>query len=302
MTNLAHDREVLSQRTVVQVSKVLDVLGKRGDMRELLYENDLPDWFVRQVYQRYAWNWMEALMDLRNGQFFYPTSDYLADEVDTIVPDDDPFARLTPRDAGEVLIRKLAAVAFVLLPEIPSRSNELSHSLPRSLQLDGYDVDKANIVLVPLEGPVSAKQEEDRLTKLVRSSGLPASHVALRHIEDASSLFAGGRDHPSLGESRNFIQTLIDGISSESDTHGGHSVKLPGGTGNRVEYLKNIGFLTNDEQSSFNSAWGSLSAGSHPGVPEREQARIGLVLALEFGQLLLIKFTNWRANAYRGFS
>jgi hypothetical protein len=48
-------------------------------------------------------------------------------------------------------------------------------------------------------------------------------------------------------------------------------------------------------------AWGSLSAGAHPGVPEREQARIGLILALEFGQLLLVKFTNWKANAYLCF-
>jgi hypothetical protein len=63
-------------------------------------------------------------------------------------------------------------------------------------------------------------------------------------------------------------------------------VKLPGGTGNRIEFLTKVGFFTSDEQTAFNSAWGSLSAGSHAGVPEREQARIGLVLALEFGQLI----------------
>jgi hypothetical protein len=40
---------------------------------------------------------------------------------------------------------------------------------------------------------------------------------------------------------------------------------------------------------------------AHPGVPEREQARIGLILALEFGQLLLMKFTNWKAKAYLCF-
>jgi hypothetical protein len=56
--------------------------------------------------------------------------------------------------------------------------------------------------------------------------------------------------------------------------------------------LRNVGFFTPDEQAALNSAWGSLSAGAHPGVPEREQARIGLILALEFGQLLLMKFTN----------
>lgn len=70
----------------------------------------------------------------------------------------------------------------------------------------------------------------------------------------------------------------------------------------RIEYLTKVGFLVPDEEAALKSGWGSLSAGSHPGVPERDQARIGLVLALEFGQLLLIKFANWKANAYRRFS
>ena len=32
------------------------------------------------------------------------------------------------------------------------------------------------------------------------------------------------------------------------------------------------------------------------------QARISLVLALEFGQLLMLKYTNWKSNGYRAFS
>jgi hypothetical protein len=71
--------------------------------------------------------------------------------------------------------------------------------------------------------------------------------------------------------------------------------------GQRIEYLKNVAFFIPDEETAFYSAWGSLSAASHPGVPDREQARIGLVLALEFGQLLPMKFMNWRANSYQCF-
>jgi hypothetical protein len=282
------------------VKKVLEALSTRKDMRDHLYENDLPAWFIRQANQRYAWNWLEALMDLRNGQFFYPPHSH--DEVDTIVPDDDAFSRLPPKDLGEVLIRKLAAVAFVSLHEIPAASFGLTESLPRSLQLDGYDVDEINVRLVPLEGPVSAKQEEGHLTRLVIASGVPASDVVLKHIEDASALYMDGKDHASLNESRNLIQSLVDGISTETNTHGKHSIGLPGNTKDRIEYLTKVGFLVPDEEAAFKSSWGSLSAGSHPGVPEREQARIGLVLALELGQLLLIKFIDWKTNAYRGFS
>jgi hypothetical protein len=68
-----------------------------------------------------------------------------------------------------------------------------------------------------------------------------------------------------------------------------------------MEYLRKFGFFTFDEENSFRSAWGALSAGSHPGVPARDEARIGLVPALELGQLLLLKFEKWKANACRSF-
>jgi len=277
-------------------------MATKTDMRDVLYEQGMPDWFVRQVSQRYGWNWMDALWDLRAGTFFDPPNSIFSEEISTIIPEDHPLSHLHLADVGEVLIRKLAAVCAVLLPSLPTKFYNQALSLPRSLQLDGYDVDKANVILVPLEGMVSAKQEEDRLTKLVKTSGVPASDVVLKHIEDASSLFAEGKDHPSLNESRSLIQALIDGVSIETDAHGKHSTKLPGGTGNRIKYLKDVGFFTPEDEAAYGAGWGTLSAGSHPGVRDRDQARIGLVLALEFGQLLLIKFANWKANAYGGFS
>jgi hypothetical protein len=121
-------------------------------------------------------------------------------------------------------------------------------------------------------------------------------------MADANSLYTNGNYHPSLNESRSLIQALIDGISIETDKSGNHSTGLPGGTANRIDYLFNVGFLAADEKTALNSGWGSLSAGSHPGVPEPEQARIGLILALEFGQLLMHKFANWKVNGCRGFS
>jgi hypothetical protein len=47
---------------------------------------------------------------------------------------------------------------------------------------------------------------------------------------------------------------------------------------------------------------GQLGPGTHPGVPDRDEARIGLILALDFGQLLLLKFGKWKKNAYKSFS
>lgn len=233
-------------------------------------------------------------MDLRKGTFFFPPDNVYADALEPIEGvTADPNWDGEPTHLGEHYIQMLAA--FVC-------TQSGSESVLRSLQLDGFEVDKANLRLVSIEGPVSAQEEEDRLTMLARSSGLPQSQIILKHIRDASSLYVEGKDQPSLGQSRNILQALIDGIATETDARGNHPNGLPSKTAPRIEYLRNVAFLTLDEEAAFKSAWGSLSAGSHPGVPEREQVRIGLILALEFGQLLLMKFTNWKANAYSRFS
>lgn len=246
---------------------------------------------------------MEMLMDLKKGSFFYPPNDIYTEEHETIEGvTDDPHWDGDPVELGEFYIQKLVAFASTLGSLSKGSTTITSESLRRSLQLDGFDVDEVSLKLLPIEGPVSAQEEADRLTRMIKNSGLPRSPVILKHIEDAHSLYAEGKDHPSLNESRSLVQALIDEVSIETDAHGNHSAGLPGPTKDRIEYLTKIGFLEPDLEAAFRAGWGTLSAGSHPGVPEREQARIGLILALEFGQLLLIKFANWRTNGYQTFS
>jgi hypothetical protein len=281
--------KTVSQKTIIELKKVLEH-NRTLNYGDLLYERDFPDWFVIHAETR-SWDWLSMLVEMRRGTFFFVHD--ITGWRTSIVSNRPALSDEDAKVYGEYFIQKLAAFATTLTG---------SDSLIRSLQLDGFDADTVKLKLLPLEGPVSAQDEESRLTKLVKNSGVPASDVVLKHIEDAFSLYADGKDHPSLGQSRNIIQSLIDGITESTDVNGKHSTKLPGGTANRLGYLKVVGFFTSDEEAAFKSGWGMLSAGTHPGVPEREQARIGLVLALEFGQLLLIKFANWRANAYRSFS
>jgi hypothetical protein len=256
------DRYV-SQRTIVAIARVFDVFVNRTlNYGEILYENNFPDWFVSQAEQRHDWNWPHLLIDLRRGSFFFVPQFGGGLDI-SIVTGHQLLSQSDAKEFGEYFIKKLAAFATTL-PD--------SEQLVRSLQLDGFEVNKTKLRLVPLEGAVSAQVEEDRLTRIVKSSGLPQSNAILKHVNDAQSLYSEGKDHPSLNESRSLIQALIDDISAETSTHGKHSVNLPGGTANRIEYLRKVGFLTPDEEAAFKSSWGSLSAGSHPGVPEREQA------------------------------
>jgi hypothetical protein len=286
------DRRV-SQKTIVATIRAFEDYARPetalDDYRLFLYERDFPQWFVTHAGSEYHWDWTNILFDVRNGNFFMVSTFGLTPMSILGKP-------LGPSDQqkwSDYLVERLASLAATLPVGEPVR---------RSLQLDGFDVDVERLLLVPLEGPVSVQGEEDALTRLVRKIGVLDAETVLKHLGEATDNFTSGKDHASLNESRCVIQSLVDGISIETAAQKKHSTKLPGGAANRIKNLKNIGFFTEDERTAFESAWGSLSAGSHPGVPDREQARIGLVLALEFGQLLLLKFANWKANGYQGFT
>jgi hypothetical protein len=289
----------ISQKTIVELMCALrelsgNTLGSEVPVNytKLLYARDFPAWFVTQAENYYHWNWQRILFELRDGRFFFTQGSHPSDSH-TITG-----GCLSEAEAmrwGELFIQRLAALAAqTTLPT--------GESVLRSLQLDGFAVDCEKLRLVPLEGPVSAREEEGTLAHLVQESGIPDIPTVLKHVTDAHFLYLDGKYYSSLNASRSLIQALIDAISVEIDKHRTFSTKLPEGTTNRIDYLTEINFLTADERAALNSAWVSLCAGSHPGVPEREQSRIGLVLTLEFGQLLLLKFRNWTAHAYRAFS
>jgi hypothetical protein len=280
----------LSQRTLVRMMEVLTAAHITNPSR-LLYEHDFPDWFVVHAGSQYQFKWDGILITLRNGRFFFPDTGYFGSPTDNITGQ--YLDRGEAQRLGEKFIQRLAALATTLPNGV---------SVANSLQLDGYSASAQKLSLIPLENIVSAQEEEDALAAQVKATGVSNAETVLRHINDANYLFIERKYHASLNESRNVLQSLVDNISGDTNKSGAHPTKLPGGTGNRIGYLKDVGFLTADEEAAFKSAWGALSAGSHPGVPDRDEARIGLILALEFGQLLLLKFGNWKKNTYKTFS
>lgn len=280
-----------SQRTLARMMSVLTSAAQLPTFSRFLYENDFPDWFLTQAASFYEFNWDRILPDLRSGRFFTATNSYFELPSWNITGE-----YLTDREAralGEHFIEMLAALATTL-PH--------GDSIANALQLDGLSVDVQKLRLIPLDGPVSAKEEETALSALVNRTGITDASTILKHMADADGLYLDEKYHPSLNESRNLVQSLIDNIGGDTHKSGVHSAGFPGGTANRIEYLRTVSFLTADEMAALKSAWGALSAGSHPGVPEREEARIGLILALEFSQLLLLKFEDWKCCGYKRFS
>jgi hypothetical protein len=286
----------LSQRTLVEMMEALEEYGQpTGEMDDpgvnftrYLYKRDFETWFVLHAESGYyRFNWERIIIDLRSGKFFFPA---YADERSNVTG-----KYLSDNDAdrlGEYLNQRLAAVAAM---------TPYGESVRRSLELDGFRINERTGELEPFDSIVSEQEEESRVVALIKQSGIANSEVILKHLSDAQDLFVQGKDHPSINESRSFVQALIDNIGVDTHAHGGHSRGFPAGTTNRLEYLQAVNFLTEDEQKAFGSAWGFLCGGSHPGVPPHELAHIALILSLEFGQLLLLKFANWSANGYKQF-
>ena len=175
-------KKLISQRSIVAIMRVFNLYpNQQLNYAEILYEHNFPDWFVIQATNRHGWVWSGLFIDLRRGTFCFARDSIGGTRC--IVPYDIPIH--TEGDAamlGEYYIQRLAAFATTL----PG-----SEELTRSLQLDGFDVDKVNWQLVPLEGPVSAQEEEGRLTRIVKTSGLPRSSVILKHTRQARHETAG---------------------------------------------------------------------------------------------------------------
>jgi hypothetical protein len=260
------------------------------DVVTFFYEHGLPDWFITHGRGSYLFDWTRIIPDLRNSRFIF-THGYF-DSPGANITGSPYLSRKEAVDLGEALLEHLTALAATL---------SQGEAVGRALELDGLRVNREKLTLTPADSVVSEQEEENRLVALVKQSQLPNAAAILKHLGDAHELFVQGKDHPSIGESRNLIQALIDDMSAATNASGAHSAGYPAGMANRLDYLQTVGFFTADEKTAFGAAWGFLSAGSHPGIPSRDEARIGLILSLEFAQVLLLKFAKWAANGFLGF-
>jgi hypothetical protein len=308
-----HDMK-LSRRTLARMMELLEVVNRtlargrpsgliagrvvRTDPHEIpkywsrkLFEEEFPEWFIAHAESMYSFDWDRILRDLDSERFFYTSSGPVADEQEL------PSEVYSKFAVGATF--RLAAL--LVIGDFGRRGPALGalniEPLVRAIEHDGFSVDERNVTLVPVEGPVSHDEEESRLEELIAQSDLRESAISKKHLKDGIEQYLdGSKDHSSLGEFRTFLQSLVDSICEEINRIGKSKVGLPGGTANRFGYLVDNGLLTPDEKAAFGAAWGFLSAGNHPGLTPRDQARIGLVLSLEFGQMLIMKWLDWKRS------
>jgi len=260
----------ISQRTLAKVIVALnEMLPNEADtfplMRDFwrtkLFEWSFPDWLTNHFIS-HGMNWSVVIPDL------------LKANVKT--KDGVPVAAVL---CNSMLVR-LTVAAYE-----ESKSGLPKENLRRSLQLDGYEVGAGKISSI--DGPVSVEEEKSRLLRDLKASRLARQDVISKHITDTESLFSEGKHHPAIGESRSALQAVIEDTVALLEAKIGR--RSGGGVKNQIEFMASNGVLSSDEQSAFLSAWGFLSSGNHPGLSSDDEGRIGVILCLEFIQILLAK-------------
>jgi hypothetical protein len=260
----------ISQRTLARVIVALsEMVPREADtfplMRDFwrtkLFELGFPDWLTDHFISR-GMNWSVVIPDL------FKASVKTKDGV--------PVASVL---CNAMLLR------LTIIAHDESKSRAAQENLRLSLQLDGYEV--AGGKVTSIDGPVSVEEEKSRLLRDLKASRLARQDVISNHITDAETLFTEGKHHPAIGEGRSGFQAVIEDVVALLEAKTGN--RSGSGIKNQIDFMARQSFLSLDEQSAFLSAWGFLCSGNHPGLSSEDEGRIGIILCLEFIQILLAK-------------
>jgi hypothetical protein len=260
----------ISHRTLAKLIPVLNAMVPdtadtyplmRQFWRTKLFEWNIPDWLT-EYFLSHKMDWSLVIPDLYKG----------------IVKN---------QEGGQVaqLLCNTMLVRLLTNAYQEAKTRSAKESLRLSLQLDGYEVGGGKIGSI--DGPVSVEEEKSRLLRDLKASRLARQQVISKHVTDAETLYADGKHHPAMAEARSALQAVIEDTVALLEANVG---KRSGGTTkDKIDFMAQHGFLSPDEPNAFFSAWGFLCSGNHPGMSSEDEGRIGIILCLEFIQILLIK-------------
>jgi hypothetical protein len=168
--------------------------------------------------------------------------------------------------------------------------------LERFLRLEGWEISagslrKTEATIVDLQA------EEDALLALLRNSNLPNTETIESHLTRSAEEY--GRDNNnSMTNSRQALEQMLEDIAHTTARQRQDPIPVREQVRN---YLETCGFFNQEEKRGFSGVYGFLSNGPHPGIVDREAARLGRNFALGACHYALQKYQRWTQNGYRGF-
>ncbi len=162
------------------------------------------------------------------------------------------------------------------------RYDERLSDLCRCLQLDGYIIEDKK--LRQTDPSISdAPPLEDDLIEALKASGLSGANTIAQKINDSSESFRSSP--PNYNACLNDIRIALEALACEIAIMCKASASpLFDKTkwGSIVSFLRQVEFITSEEEKGLAGVYGFVSPGSHRplGIPEEQMARLGRSLAL----------------------
>ncbi|MDP1771262.1 MAG: hypothetical protein Q8L15_03190 [Methylobacter sp.] len=182
------------------------------------------------------------------------------------------------------LVEEIARTSSSFRGSAPRKGiyDERFDDLYRCLQLDGYEIE--NKKLIQLDPSISdARPLDDDLLEELKNSGLDEDGAIENKINASSESF---RSSPAnynacLNDIRVALETLAKAIAATRQSSGSPPYDLTK-WGSVLGFLRNVGFITLEEERGLAGVYGFVSPGSHRpmGLSEEQTARLGRSLAL----------------------
>lgn len=182
------------------------------------------------------------------------------------------------------LIEELARTSGDLRSRINPkyRHDERFSDLCRCLQLDGYLIEDKE--LRQTDPSISdAPPLEDDLVEALKASGLPDADTIADKINDSSESFRSAvpNYNACLNDIRVALETLARAIAATRQADGSPPYDQTK-WGSIINFLRQVEFITNEEEKGLVGVYGFVSPGSHRplGISEEQMTRLGRSLAL----------------------
>src|SRR6266851_3502473 len=189
----------------------------------------------------------------------------------------------------EEILRTQGDVRYGVSPKY--RFDERWSDLMQCIELDGYQVDRENHTVRPVDPTIAAAiPAEDELSVELRKSRLAEAEEVSGLMEKSAEAFRQSSPdyNGALSNARVALETLAKGIAKTRNV--GHAGSFDESKwGSILAYLGASGFLTQEEERGLAGVYGFVSPGAHKhiGLSEQEMVRLGRSLIASMAYFLV---------------
>jgi hypothetical protein len=246
-----------------------------------VYEADFEPWFCNLIQRNaYPSTLRDFVMKLETGEAIFSATE--------------KWTRESRLQRSRELLMSLADTVVGRQSGRGVRSPGRFRALTASLELDGYQVRDGKLLDAESEAN-EVEEERGELANHYAELALPNLRIVQNHLNLSEEHYLAGKWGDCIGNSRHYFEQVLEDVADAWSKRAG-SPAFPSGKVMPVkirEYLRDAGLWNEDEFQAFGKLYGLLSAtGGHPGMSEKDQARIFRRLALSMVQFMLLRYES----------